>query len=319
MIERTNASISSCPPVCMMCTGPSACPAMVALLGFTSYRSHPTSNGNPISLSLSVSLSLSHNQHKEKSKGAILPLPPPPARPAHPALQQTTAATTKTNKQSVRRSQEGKTRLRNELHAVLFLPGDSRWHRFQPITGKEARGKQTKNKKIFTAPPKNTETNEPNFALRAVGRLSSSNKKKKVVTKDRPEKKKKRTLQHTRARTTNKQTKNSRRRRRRSSKGRESKSNETTRDAHASARSRTHARTRAREARREAEREEKRRCIVLALRGSGIFCNGRICRFPRRERESALFHPELSVNFKSILGGGGDTNLSVVKRIYFQK
>jgi hypothetical protein len=63
---------------------------------------------------------------------------------------------------------------------VLFLPGDSRWHGFQPITGKEAREKQTKNKKIFTAPPKNTETNEPNFALRAVGRLSSSNKKKKL-------------------------------------------------------------------------------------------------------------------------------------------
>jgi len=37
------------------------------------------------------------------------------------------------------------------------------------------------------------------------------------------------------------------------------------------------------------------------------------------ERESAVFHTELSVNFKSIFGGGGDTNLDVVKRIYFQK
>jgi hypothetical protein len=78
----------------------------------------------------------------------------------------------------VRRSKEGNTRIRNELHAVLFLPGDSRWHGFQPITGKEEREKQTKNKNPSTL-PKKTETNEPNFALRAVGRLSSSNKKRK--------------------------------------------------------------------------------------------------------------------------------------------
>ncbi len=318
MIERTNASISSCPPVCMMCTGPSACPAMVALLGFTSYRSHPTSNGNPISLSLSVSLSLSHNHHKEKSKGAILPLPPPPARPAHPALQQTTAATTKTNKQSVRRSQEGKTRLRNEVHAVLFLPGDSRWHGFQPITGKEARGKQTKNKKIFTAPPKNTETNEPNFALRAVGRLSSSNRKKKSCDKRPPRKKEKEKLCSTQEQERqNKQTKNSQRRRRRSSKGRESKSNETTRDAHASARSRTHARTHASERgeKRGRERGEAAVYCIGAQRERNILQRQNLQVSKERERESALFHPE----FKSILGGGGDTNLSVVKRIYFQK
>jgi hypothetical protein len=31
-----------------------------------------------------------------------------------------------------------------------------------------------------------------------------------------------------------------------------------------------------------------------------------------------FFHPELSVNFKSIFVGG-DTNLGVVKRIYFSK
>jgi hypothetical protein len=109
----------------------------------------------------------------------------------------------------VRRSKEGNTRIRNELHAVLFLPGDSRWHGFQPITGKEAREKQTKNKKnLHRSPPKKTETNEPNFALRAVGRLSSSNKQtnKKVLTKDRPRKKKKKTLQHKRARTKKKKT-----------------------------------------------------------------------------------------------------------------
>jgi hypothetical protein len=170
---------------------------------------------------------------------------------------------------------------------VLFLPGDSRWHGFQPITGKEARGKQTKNKKIFTAPPKNTETNEPNFALRAVGRLSSSNKKKKVVTKDRPEKKKKRTLQHTRARTTNKQTKNSRRRRRRSSKGRESKSNETTRDAHASARSRTHARTHASERgeKRGRERGEAAVYCIGAQRERNILQRQNLQVSKERERE----------------------------------
>jgi hypothetical protein len=62
---------------------------------------------------------------------------------------------------------------------VLFLPGDSRWHGFQPITGKEARDKQTKNKKPSPLPKKNPKTNEPNFALRAVGCLSSSNKQKR--------------------------------------------------------------------------------------------------------------------------------------------
>ncbi len=174
MIERTNASISSCPPVCMMCTGPSACPAMVALLGFTSYRSHPTSNGNPISLSLSVSLSLSHNQHKESPTAQFFP----PAPLAHPALQQTTAATTKTNKQSVRRSQERKTRLRNELHAVLFLPGDSRWHGFQPITGKEAREKQ----KTFTAPQRKPKrTNQTlRYVRSVVSPLQTKKRKRKL-------------------------------------------------------------------------------------------------------------------------------------------
>ncbi len=235
---------------------------------------------------LSVSLTQS-TQRKVQRRNSSPPSPPPRAPRTPPFNRQQPRQRKQTNKQSVRRSQEGKTRLRNELHAVLFLPGDSRWHGFQPITGKEARGKQTKNKKIFTAPPKNTETNEPNFALRAVGRLSSSNKKKKVVTKDRPEKKKKRTLQHTRARTTNKQTKNSRRRRRRSSKGRESKSNETTRDAHASARSRTHARTHASERgeKRGRERGEAAVYCIGAQRERNILQRQNLQVSKERERE----------------------------------
>ncbi len=185
MIERTNASISSCPPVCMMCTGPSACPAMVALLGFTSYRSHPTSNGNPISLSLSVSLSLSHNQHKEKSNGAILP--PRPPRAPRPSTDNSRDNENKQTKREEEPGEENQTKERTSRRAVptggqpLARLSTHHWE-----------GSKRKTKNLHRS-PKKTETNQPNFALRAVGRLSSSNKKKKekVVTKDRPQKKEK--------------------------------------------------------------------------------------------------------------------------------
>jgi hypothetical protein len=81
---------------------------------------------------------------------------------------------------------------------VLFLPGDSRWHGFQPITGKEAREEQ----KTFTAPQKKPkQTNQTLRCVRSVVSPLQTNTKRKVVTKDRPQKKKKKTLQHTRART----------------------------------------------------------------------------------------------------------------------
>jgi hypothetical protein len=138
---------------------------------------------------------------------------------------------------------------------VLFLPGDSRWHGFQPITGKKAREKQTKNKKPSPL-PKKTRNKRTKLCV-ACGRLSllfkQTKNKKSCDKRPPPKKEKKKPLQHTRARTTKRQnTTNKQKTHKEEEKAKESESqsNETTRDAHVNARSRTHARTRARERRR---------------------------------------------------------------------
>ncbi len=83
------------------------------------------------------------------------------------------------------------------------------------------------------------------------------------------------------------------------------------------ARARTHARTHASE--REEKRDiERRSGGVLYWRSEGAEYSAMPESAGFQGERAPFFHPELSVNFKSIFVGG-DTNLGVVKRIYFSK
>ncbi len=227
-------------------------------------------DGGPLGLHLiSIASHIQRQPHLSVSVSACL-LTQSTQRKVHPppgAPPSTDNSRDNENKQTKREEEPGGENQTKERSSRRAVPtGGQPLARLSTHHWEGSKRKTNQKQKNLHRSPKKYRNKRTKICV-ACGRSSllfkQKKRKEKVVTKDRPQKKKKKTPQHTRARTKKQKTHKEERR----SKGRENKSNETTRDAHASARSRTHARTRAREG--EKRDRERRSGGVLYWRSEG--------------------------------------------------